>query len=158
MTHSCALMIICRLLARQKALTLSGPNVTSPGPLGLGKTPSTESFIVGSDHKRSIRRGPPVSIDTGRSMLSISEIVEMDLPIPPCMQTILFSIVAARGIQLNKAFILCQIQMPPDSPNLSVHSRRNPNRAFISEASWLPLIKWILRLYSIFRARRRHIV
>ena len=53
MTHSCARMIICKPLASQNSLTRSGPNVTSPGPRALGRSPKMLSFSVGSLMARS---------------------------------------------------------------------------------------------------------
>ena len=68
----------------QNSLTLSGPKVTRPGPLGLGCTPSTPSLVVGSLHKRSMSTTPPSSIVSGRCRLSICSILEMDRPMPAC--------------------------------------------------------------------------
>ena len=68
----------------QNSLTLSGPKVTRPGPLGLGCTPSTPSLVVGSLHKRSMSTTPPSSIVRGRCRLSICSIFEMDRPMPAC--------------------------------------------------------------------------
>ncbi len=66
----------------QNSLTLSGPKVTSPGPRGLGCTPSTASLVVGSDQSRSMSTRPPSSIVSGRVSSSIWSMLLMERPMP----------------------------------------------------------------------------
>ena len=81
----------------QNSMTRSGPNVTRPGPRGLGWTPSTASLVVGSDQSRSMRTMPPSSMVSGRCRAAIWSMWEMDRPMPPCMHRMRSSIRAARG-------------------------------------------------------------
>ena len=46
---------------------------------------------------------------------------------------------AARGSQLNSALTRCHASWPLSTPSRSWHSVRNPNRALMSVASWLPV-------------------
>lgn len=118
------------------------PKVTNPGPLAFGRSPSTLSFSVGSDlqgeiqikkqiyelkkkkwdeitwtnHNKSIRTIDPASIGIGRWIVSICSTWFIDLPIPPCIQIIFFSINAAKGSQLNNLFIRCHVHIPSLSP------------------------------------------
>lgn len=97
--------------------------MTRPGPLAFGLKPSTLSFSVGSDlqqeehqirkekmlsddermkcergyHRRSISTMDPTSMVIGLSSFSICSTEFIDLPMPPCMHIIFFSIRAARG-------------------------------------------------------------
>lgn len=66
----------------QKSLTRSGPKVTNPGPRGDGWTPSTPSFVVGSDQRRSMSTTPPSSIVSGLCSCSIWSMRCMDRPMP----------------------------------------------------------------------------
>ena len=158
MTHSCARMIICRSLSSQNFRTLSGPNVTSPGPRALGRRPSTLSLSVGSDQRTSMSMIPPDSIVSGRSSSSSCEMCVMLRPMPPCMHATRSSITAARGSHWNRLLNRVQACTPASSPSLSMHSVRNPNRALMSASSWLPRSRWMLSGCSIFSAKSSDIV
>jgi len=131
----------------------------------------------GGYHKRSIKIIDPASIVMGLSIFSICSTEWIDLPMPPCIQIIFFSIRAASGRWLKSWLNLVHAHIPSCSPykhlvscridpknwiktNVSVytirsmHSIRKPNNAFMSAASWFPRIKWTLSGYSICTIRR----
>ena len=96
--------------------------------------------ITRTDHNKSIRTIDPASIGIGRWIFSICSIWFIDLPIPPCMQTIFFSINAARGSQLNNLFIRCHAHIPSLSPYTwsFISPILHPNNGSFTQFLYLP--------------------
>lgn len=67
-------------------------------------------------HKRSIKIIDPASIVMGLSIFSICSTEWIDLPMPPCIQIIFFSIRAASGRWLKSWLNLVHAHIPSFSP------------------------------------------
>lgn len=72
-------------------------------------------------HNKSMSTIDPASIVIGLSSFSICSTVFIDLPMPPCMQIIFFSISAASGRQLNIWLKRVQAQIPSLSPYVHIN-------------------------------------